>query len=215
MPKGQKPTRYRRLEDAGEDALRVIHQHRLVTTSQLHSLVLPDHSLRRMQAVLSAMEARGLVAAATGRRPWPGQAESAWFLTRRGAAAAEEPDAAEPRRRLLTPDQAAGPLQGHTLAVNEVGVAFTRAARECGHELGVAEDALDARLAGSLRTAPEPEDGASGGGGGLPGTLLLLPTPPTRGGLQAGSRGGRPPVKVARSLIKNLTVAGVFSHQRI
>jgi Replication-relaxation len=134
MPKGVKATRYQKLEDAGDDALRVIHQHRLVTTSQPRALVLPERSLRRMQAVVAAMAQRGLVAAATARRPWPGQAESVWFLTRRGAAAVEEPDASEPRRRLLTPQQAAGPLQGHTLAVNEVGVAFTRAAREWGHD---------------------------------------------------------------------------------
>jgi hypothetical protein len=37
---------------------------------------------------------------------------------------------AEPRRRLTTPAQAAGPLHRHTLAVNDTAIAFVNAARE-------------------------------------------------------------------------------------
>lgn len=40
------------------------------------------------------------------------------------------PNKAEPRLRLLTPEQAGGWLQPHTLAVNEIGLAFLRAARQ-------------------------------------------------------------------------------------
>jgi hypothetical protein len=129
-----RPTRYRVLDGGAEDALLAIHQHRLLTTSQVWTLVLPDRSIRRTQAVLADLARRGLVAAVTSRRPWPGPAQSVWFLTKHGADAAQAPDNAEPRYRPLRPEQAAGPLQAHTLAVNDVGLAFTRAAREEGDE---------------------------------------------------------------------------------
>lgn len=65
----------------------------------------------------------------------------------RGAAAALVPHPAggelaveagglEAPPKLLGPREAAGPLRAHTLAVNEVGIAFLRAARERGEECG-------------------------------------------------------------------------------
>ena len=60
---------------------------------------------------------------------------SHWFLTETGADAVETAGPrAESRRRLNTRAQAEGPLRAHTLAVNEVGVAFVKAARERGEE---------------------------------------------------------------------------------
>ena len=59
----------------------------------------------------------------------------AWYLAEAGAELAESiPDRLEDRRKLLDPRQAAGPLQAHPLAVNEVGLCFLRAARERGDE---------------------------------------------------------------------------------
>ncbi len=59
----------------------------------------------------------------------------AWYLTEAGADLAESiPDRGEDRRKVLDACQASGPLQAHTLAVNEVGLAFLRAARERGDE---------------------------------------------------------------------------------
>ena len=43
---------------------------------------------------------------------------------------------AETRRRLVGTAQAEGPLREHTLRVNDVGIAFVRAARELGDECG-------------------------------------------------------------------------------
>jgi hypothetical protein len=122
------PRRHQALEAAAEAALLVIHQHRLVTTSQVRELVLPGRTSRRTQEVLAGLARRALVASVAATRPGRGPAENVWFLTRRGADAVEAPDNAEPRRRLLKPEQAAGPLQAHTLAVNDVGVALTRGA---------------------------------------------------------------------------------------
>lgn len=59
----------------------------------------------------------------------------AWYLNEAGADLAESiPYRAEDRCKLLDPRQASGPLQAHTLAVNELGLCFLRAARERGDE---------------------------------------------------------------------------------
>ena len=60
-----------------------------------------------------------------------------YYLTLAGAQAVEMiPTRVETRRKLITPEQAAGPLWRHTLAVNDVGIAFMRAARERGDDFG-------------------------------------------------------------------------------
>ena len=62
---------------------------------------------------------------------------SLWFVTDAGADAVETAGPrAEQRRRVTTPAQAEGLLRAHTIAVNDVGIAFTRAARELGDECG-------------------------------------------------------------------------------
>lgn len=125
----------RSVETAAAQVIDVLHQHRLLTTSQLRELVLPERSLRRTQQVIAELARRRLLDSVASRHAWPGPGEQVWFLSRRGAAVAEElPDRAEPRRRLMTADKAASLLQAHTLAVNAVGVAFTRAARLRGDE---------------------------------------------------------------------------------
>ena len=58
-------------------------------------------------------------------------------MTGQGADALEAiPSRAERRRAAVTPEKAAGPLQEHTLAVNEVGLSFVRASRGRGDECG-------------------------------------------------------------------------------
>lgn len=84
-----------------------------------------------MQRVLSELEAEDLLHfARVGRGVL-----RAWYVTEQGAELAEAiPDRVEDRRKLLDARQASGPLQAHTLAVNEVGLCFLRAARERGDE---------------------------------------------------------------------------------
>lgn len=109
-------------------------QHRVLSTRQLHALYVPDCTLRWTESLLVALEGKGLVARAehriTGR--W-----LAWYLTERGVELADSLDDGRPEARLLTPEQAEGPLQAHTLAVNEIGLAFVQSARQrTGHECG-------------------------------------------------------------------------------
>lgn len=114
------------LPAVGFEVLLSLHQHRLLSTSQIHTLHMPGHSLRWTQRVLVRLADNGLAGRAIG----PSRL-FIWFLTTRGA---ETIDAAgtlaETRRRLSSEAQAAGPLHRHTLAVNDTGIAFVDASRE-------------------------------------------------------------------------------------
>lgn len=106
--------------------LESLHQHRVLTARQVHALHTPAASLRWAQQILTQLHRRGLTEYAHGPRGL-----ALWFLTEQGADTIQSAGTlAEPRRRLTTPAQAAGPLRAHTLAVNDTGIAFVKAARE-------------------------------------------------------------------------------------
>jgi hypothetical protein len=106
--------------------LESLHQHRVLTARQVHALHTPAASLRWPQRILTQLHRRGLTEYAHGPRGL-----ALWFLTEQGAATIQSAGTlAEPRHRLTTPAQAAGPLRAHTLAVNDTGIAFVKAARE-------------------------------------------------------------------------------------
>src|SRR5512132_2993608 len=124
------------LSERANLALACVHQHRLLSTAQLHELVAPGIARRKVQALLAQLAERGLLARVRERAGARG-AMSLWHLTATGADVVQAaPTPAEPRRRVLTPEQAAGQLQRHTLAVNDVGLAFVRAARARGDDCG-------------------------------------------------------------------------------
>lgn len=121
-----------RLGATGVEVLESLNQHRLLSTAQVHELHMPAASKRWAQHQLARLRATGLAATA----PLAGRG-LLWHLTERGVDAAETiPSRAETRRKVITPEQAAGPLQEHTIAVNDVGLAFVRAARERGDDCG-------------------------------------------------------------------------------
>jgi hypothetical protein len=122
----------RPLPSVATEVLAGIYQHRLLSTKQLHALYTPHSKPRWTRRVLGLLAERRLVDRAQG----PGTL-SLWFLTEYGAETVETAGPrAETRRRLVGPAQAEGPLRKHTLAVNDVGIAFVRAARERGDECG-------------------------------------------------------------------------------
>jgi Replication-relaxation len=126
------PTNPPRLGAGGVEILESLYQHRLLRTRQVHELHAPDASRRRTQELLSRLRVSGLAEMARDR-----VGGGAWYLTPAGLEAAETiTSRAEQRRKLVTPAAAAGPLQEHTLAVNEVGLAFVRAARERADDCG-------------------------------------------------------------------------------
>jgi hypothetical protein len=120
------------LPPAAVDMLESIHQHRLLDTQQLHVLHAPHASIRWTQRLAAALARRGLidhVPAAKRRR--------LHFATVAGADAVETLGSrVETRRTVVRPEQAAGPLRRHTLAVNDVGISFVQAARDNGDECG-------------------------------------------------------------------------------
>jgi Replication-relaxation len=121
-----------RLGTAAVGMLEGLERHRLLSTAQLHALYTPESSLRWTQLLLDRLRESGLAEAART----PGGL-GLWYLTPRGVATIEPiVDGDGRRRKAISPEQAAGPLQEHTLAVNEVGLAFVRAARERGDECG-------------------------------------------------------------------------------
>jgi hypothetical protein len=122
----------RPLPAVATEVLAGIYQHRLLSTSQLHALYTPTAGPRWTRKVLALLADRGLI----DRMHGPGRL-SLWFLTDYGAETVETAGPrAESRRRLVGIAQAEGPLRNHTLRVNDVGIAFVRAARERGDECG-------------------------------------------------------------------------------
>lgn len=112
--------------------LESLHLHRLLSTDQLHVLHAPRASRRFAQQSVARLRKAGLA----DRVLLPGGL-GVWYLTERGLRVMEAmPDRVETRHKPIPPEHAAGPLQAHTLAVNEVGIAFVTAARERGDECG-------------------------------------------------------------------------------
>jgi len=121
-----------RLGQLHVEVLESLNQHRLLSTVQIHFLHAPDAGRRFLQRVLARLADLGLIAAA--RAP---HGLKVWHLTEQGADAVEAMSSrAETRRKVISPEQAAGPLQQHTLGVSDIGVAFVVAARQRGDECG-------------------------------------------------------------------------------
>lgn len=112
--------------------LESLGQHRLLSTRQVRELHAPATSHRWVRRKLAGLRAVGLVAGTHGSN-----GRLLWHLTEHGADALDGvPSRAETRRKVISPDQAAGPLQEHTIGVNDVGLAFVRASRARGDECG-------------------------------------------------------------------------------
>ncbi len=121
------------LPTVATEVLTSIYQHRLLNTTQVHAMHLPGHTRRWAEQILTQLARRELTAFVRPGRGGP----RLYYLTLAGAQAVEMiPTRVETRRKLITPEQAAGPLWRHTLAVNDTGIAFMQAARERGDDFG-------------------------------------------------------------------------------
>jgi Replication-relaxation len=121
-----------RLPEATAEVFASLGEHRILSTAQVRAIHFSNRSPRRTQQVLSYLERAELVAYVEARRA----PRRLWFLTESGADLAVVAGEVERRPKILSPQQAAGPLRAHTLGVNEVGISFLRAARERGDEFG-------------------------------------------------------------------------------
>lgn len=117
----------------GQDALTALYQHRLVSTDQLHRMITPHHARSEVvRRQLQLLRADGLVDCVNRRRR--GQTELLWWLTEHGAEAVEATGLLPARPYRMSRHAAAGPLQDHTLATVETGLAFITHAARLGHE---------------------------------------------------------------------------------
>ncbi|MGH2974874.1 MAG: replication-relaxation family protein [Solirubrobacterales bacterium] len=121
-----------RFPEGTAEVIASLGEHRTLSTAQVRAIHFHDRGVRRAQQVLAYLERAGLVAYAEARRA----PRRLWFLTERGADYVLAAGEVERRPKVLAPEQAAGPLRAHTLAVNEVGISFLRAARERGDDFG-------------------------------------------------------------------------------
>lgn len=113
------------------EVLASLAQHRVLTAAQVHAMHLPGSRLRQAQRLLADLGREGLADRAVGLR-----AQRVWFATARGVEAVRRVGALEGEPPLLDRRSAAGRLMAHTLAVNDVGIAFMAAARERGEGFG-------------------------------------------------------------------------------
>jgi hypothetical protein len=120
------------LPEATIEIVASLAQHRVLTTEQVREIHLPDNHARWAQQVLGRLRSIELVAFT--RPPHSGQ--RLWFSTEEGVRLAQSSHALDVKPRPLQAAEVAGQLQAHTLAVNEVGIAFLRAARARGDECG-------------------------------------------------------------------------------
>ncbi|MGP4027198.1 replication-relaxation family protein [Actinomadura sp. 3N407] len=115
-------------------ALTCLYQHRLLSTGQLKRLLLAHtapHDTSYLRRQLRGLRGRGLADSV----PAPTTAHQAlWFATADGAVQVELAGEVPTRAYRMTAETAGGPLQQHTLAVNEVGTLFVETARAMGHE---------------------------------------------------------------------------------
>jgi Replication-relaxation len=113
------------------EVLASLAQHRVLTAAQVHAMHLPEVGTRSAQRLLAELGREGLA----DRAPGLG-AQRVWFVTAKGLAVVRSAGALEGEPPILDRRSAAGRLMAHTLAVNDVGIAFMAAARERGEEFG-------------------------------------------------------------------------------
>lgn len=112
------------------EVLQSIGRHRLVTAAHVRDMHAPGRSMNWVRRVLRELDDAGLVSSVTTRtRP----SRLLYYLTPEGQKTISPSSG---RVVQVTREGAAGALQAHTLAVNDVGVAFVRAARARGDECG-------------------------------------------------------------------------------
>ncbi|GAA2330002.1 hypothetical protein Scani_34600 [Streptomyces caniferus] len=125
----------RGLSQLGQEILPVLYRHRLLTASQLTQLLRPAAtSTRYVRRQLEVLHGRGMVDASVRRTSRAG--ELLWYTTALGCEVVETGGELVPRPYRMTEDAAASQLQEHTLAVNELGLAFVQHARRLGDECG-------------------------------------------------------------------------------
>lgn len=118
--------------ETGIEIVASLAQHRVLSATQVRAIHLPASGERWAQRILVRLGDAGLA----GYVRSPRSHRRLWHVTELGARVAREAGALDGEPRLIGAEGAAGPLQAHTLAVNDAGICFLEAARERGDEFG-------------------------------------------------------------------------------
>jgi hypothetical protein len=118
--------------ETGTEIVASLAQHRVLSAAQVRAIHLPGSGERWAQRTLARLGDAGLA----GYVRSPRSHRRLWHVTEPGARVAREAGALDGEPRLIGAEGAAGPLQAHTLAVNDAAICFLEAARERGDEFG-------------------------------------------------------------------------------
>jgi hypothetical protein len=120
------------LSEKEVEILASLAQHRVLGGRQIRAVHFPTADRRWAQRLLMRLKRAGLAdyveSARTPRR--------LWYATERGARLAHRAGALETEPKVLAAELASGPLQAHTLAVNDAAICFLRSAAERGDDFG-------------------------------------------------------------------------------
>jgi hypothetical protein len=118
--------------EKGIEIVASLAQHRVLSAAQVRAIHVPGSSERwaqRLLARLGEAELAGYVRSPRSHR-------RLWHVTERGARLARDAVVLDGEPRLIGAEEAAGPLQAHTLAVNDAAICFLEAARDRGDDFG-------------------------------------------------------------------------------
>jgi hypothetical protein len=118
--------------ETGIEIVASLAQHRILSAAQVRAIHLPGSGERWAQRLLVRLGEAGLA----GYVRSPRSHRRLWHVTERGARIARKAGVLDGEPRLVGSEDAAGPLQAHTLAVNDAAICFLEAARERGDEFG-------------------------------------------------------------------------------
>lgn len=118
--------------EVGIEIVASLAQHRILSAAQVRAIHLPGSGERWAQRLLVRLGEADLA----GYVRSPRSHRRLWHVTERGARIARKAGVLDGEPRLIGPEDAAGPLQAHTLAVNDTAICFLEAARERGDEFG-------------------------------------------------------------------------------
>jgi hypothetical protein len=121
------------LPSAAIEIVASIAAHRALSREQIGEMHMPGTGARWCRRVLGRIAAAGLI---DHVRTAGGSPQRLWFATEAGASAAVEIGALPRMPRVFEAAEVVGPLQAHTVAVNEAAIAFLRAARREGDDFG-------------------------------------------------------------------------------
>ena len=120
------------LTEAGIEVTASLAQHRVLSVAQVQTIHLPDHGERWAQRLLARLGEADLA----GYVQSPRSHRRLWHVTELGARLAREAGVLDGEPRLIGAEEAAGPLQAHTLAVNDTAICFLEEARKRSDEFG-------------------------------------------------------------------------------